>query len=141
MIAATPKNTLDKVKTHIRENKKYYVTGGLVVGAAAIGTAGYILGTKTSPKEVENAITTSIKQQGLVWKSSPTIEVTVEALGDPGNIIQDTTTGTIYASQNQAAKALNVSRWQISNHLKGLTDNVEGHELVKLGKAYVDPSA
>ncbi|UVK59340.1 HNH endonuclease [Gordonia phage Pherobrine] len=136
MIAATSKNVASKVKAHVQENKKYYIIGGVVVVGIAIGTSGYILGTKTSPKEVENLITPKINQV-LSWKPEATLEVYIEALGDPGNIIQDTTTGTIYASQGQAARELGVYPSRISEHLAGKIPNVQGHVLKNLGKAAV----
>ena len=135
-------NKIDQIKKHVQDNKKYYIIGGVVVGLAAAGTAGYILGTKTAPKEVENLVAPSIKQSGFVWKSPPTLEVHIEACGDPGNIVQDLTTGTIYASQNQAAAALGVDKAAVSRHLKGLSDFVAGdHVLTKLGKAHVSDIA
>lgn len=137
MIAATPKNAFDQIKKHVQDNKKYYIIGGVVVGLAAAGTAGYILGTKTAPKEVENLVAPSIRQSGFVWKSPPTLEVHIEALGDPGNIIQDMTTGTIYASQGEAARALGVYPARISEHLTGKLEHVQGHILKNLGKAHV----
>lgn len=130
-------NKIDQIKKHVQDNKKYYIIGGVVIGVVSAGAAGYILGTKTAPKEVENLVVPSIKQQGIVWKSPPTLEVHIEALGDPGNIIQDTTTGTIYASQGQAAKALGVHPSRIGEQLKGVRDHVDGHEFIKLGKAMV----
>jgi plasmid maintenance system antidote protein VapI len=61
----------------------------------------------------------------------------VEALGDPGNIIQDTTTGIVYASQGQAARALGVFPARISENLTGKLPNVNGHCFTKIGKAAV----
>ena len=134
-------NKIDQIKKHAQDNKKYYIIGGVVVGVVSAGAASYILGTKTAPKEVMNYI--SPKQQGLVvWKPTQTIEVYIEACGDPGNIIQDLTTRTIYASQNQAANALGVDKAAVSRHLKGLSDFVAGdHVLTKLGKAHVSDIA
>lgn len=129
---------IDKVKEHVRENKKYYVVGGVIVGGIAIGTAGYILGSKTAPKEVMNHIS---PRQTLNWKPTQTLEVYVEALGDPGNIIQDMTTGTIYASQRQAAEALGVDPSSVSRHLAGKFPDVKGHILKNLGKAHVSDIA
>ena len=131
-------NNLEDVKKHIANHKRKYIIAGAVAGVAAIGVGGYILGTKSVPQNVENL--TSVKpkiQQIMNWKPTATLEVTVECLGDPGNIIQDVTTGTIYASQNQAAKALGVYPARISEHLAGKLPNVQGHELVNLGKAHV----
>ena len=39
MIAATPKNAFDKVKTHIQENKKVYIVGGVCLTAGLVGGA------------------------------------------------------------------------------------------------------
>jgi hypothetical protein len=75
--------------------------------------------------------------QVLTYKSNQTLEVFIEALGDPGNIIQDTTTGIIYASQGQAAKELGVTPGYVSQHLHGRQDHVKGHILKNLGKAMV----
>lgn len=125
---------LEEVKKHIANHKRAYIIAGAVVGVAAVGVGGYILGAKTVPKMAETVVS---PRQTLNWKPVQTVEVTIEALGDPGNIIQDVTTGTIYASQNQAAKALGVSNTMVARHLNGLKDSVNGHELVNLGKAHV----
>ena len=85
----------------------------------------------------EPGVVNAKQVQLLTWKSKQTLEVHIEALGDPGNIIQDTTTGIIYASQNQAARELDVHPSVISRHLNGLLPTVKGHTLAKLGKAPV----
>lgn len=113
---------------HFKENKKLYI--GIAVGIC--------LGTGASVMIFHSSALVNIKPvQILTWKSKQTIEVFIEALGDPGNIIQDTTTGTIYASQGQTARALGVSPARISEHLAGKIPNVKGHILEKLGKAVV----
>lgn len=130
---------IDQVRAHIYKNRRSYAIAGGVVGVTAIGVAGYFLGARTGPKSVEQIIRVEPKvKQLLSWKPVATIEITIEALGDPGNIIQDITTGTIYASQNQAAKALGVSKTAVYRNLKGESDLIGGtHKLVNLGKAYV----
>lgn len=136
-------NTIETTRAHIERNKRRYLIGGSIAGVALVGVGGYILGARTTPKTVENIIAPkpSIKQSGFVWKSPPTIEITIEALGDPGNIIQDLTTGTIYASQGQAARELGVSASQISKQLRGNIKHVDGHMFAKLGKAGVSDVA
>ena len=128
---------IQNVKTHITKYKAVYITGGvcLVVGA--------VVGLKCSgPSFIENNI--KPKNQNIaavIWKPKQTLEVHIEALGDPGNIIQDTTTGAIYASQNQAAKALGVNRARISEQLAGKIPDVNGHSFDFLGKAHVSEVA
>lgn len=128
---------IESIKNHVREHKKAYVVGGTVAAVGVAAGVGYILGVRTTPKNVETLVAPSNTINGLAWKPTQTIEVVVEALGDPGNIIQDLNTGTIYASQNQAAKALGVDKSVITRHLQGTLETAKGHKLVKLGKACV----
>ncbi|AVO25294.1 hypothetical protein PBI_GRAVY_54 [Gordonia phage Gravy] len=132
MIAATPKNALDKVKVHIQENKKVYIVGGVCLAAGLVGGVLIVKGHQPPPIKVQPKI-----NQILSWKPEAKLEVYIEALGDPGNIIQDTTTGTIYASQGEAARALGVYPARISEHLAGKLEHVQGHVLQNLGKAIV----
>jgi hypothetical protein len=121
------KERLERVKTHLKENKKVYFTGASCLVAGALGSA--IL----MPKDCMN-----VRQfQVLTWKSRQSVEVFVEALGDPGNIVQDTTTGIVYASQGQAARELSLDRARITDHLMGRAPHVKGHIFTRLGKATV----
>ena len=119
---------VNKIKEHFKRNKKEYITGGVCL---VVGAAGAVLSLRNT------ALINTKAVQVLTWKSNQTIEVHIEALGDPGNIIQDTATGDIWASQNQAAKALGVTASRVSSHLKGKQADVDGHVLTKLGKAHV----
>lgn len=125
---------IENIKNHVRENKKVYIgtAAGLAVGAAV----GVGIGVGLSVRQ-SGPITNVRPIQAFAYKSNQTVEVIVEALGDPGNIVQDMTTGTIYASQNQAAKALGVDKSIISRHLHGSVESINGHILQKLGKAAV----
>lgn len=120
---------LEKVRTHISENKAAYIAGGVGV---VVGIAATTIVLKKSNVEVKPKI-----QQILSYKPNATLEVHIEALGDPGNIIQDTTTGIVYASQGQAARELGVSSSRISEQLRGSREHVNGHTFAKLGKAMV----
>lgn len=124
-------NKIQKTKQHIIDNKAIYITGGVCLVVGALGGGLYAI--------KNDALVNTKAIQVLTWKSKQTIEVYVEALGDPGNIIQDTTTGIIYASQGQAAKELGVTPAAISQHLAGKTSHVKGHAFVKLAKAMVPP--
>lgn len=120
-----------KVKNHFSENKKLYI--GIAIGAGVTATAFvcYVLLNK-SGKFSQTAVVV-----GAHNTVNQTIDIHIEALGDPGNIIQDTVTGSVYASQNQAARELGMNPSRLSKHLAGKADNVDGHVFVKLGKAHV----
>lgn len=120
----------EKIKSHFQRNKKVYLGCGVTAIVTAVGTLLLV-----NSRDI--VIAKFNTQQIGVINSNKNIEVYIEALGDPGNIIQDTVTGTVYASQNQAAKALDLNPSRLSQHLNGKVDNVDGHKLVRLGKAAV----
>ena len=130
-------NTREKlahIKVHIREHKEAYIAGGVGLLVGAAGTM--VLITKNPDVQAVQKII------GLVnWKPKQTIEVWIEALGDPGNIVQDITTGTIYASQGQAARELGLHPSMVSRHLKGEFPDVKGHKFTILGKALVSSAS
>lgn len=125
---------LDKVKEHFVKHKTVYLTVSGVIVGTLVGAAATVYLSK-NPTIVNKPI------QILTWKSKQTIEVFVEALGDPGNVIQDVSTGIIYASQGQAARELGLSPARLSEHLHGELDHVKGHVFKLLGKAGVAPAA
>lgn len=122
---------MNKIKQHFKNHKITYIACG-VTAVVVAGVTYYV--TRDGAALVNN----TNRMAGLInWKNTQKIEVFLEALGDPGNIIQDTTTGTIYASQGQAAKALGIHPSRITEMLKGARDHVNGHKFEKLGKAMV----
>lgn len=120
---------VQRIKTHLRDHKKMYLVGA---GSVVAGAAATLLVINRGRPGISPTISNV-----LTYRPQNTIEVFVEALGDPGNVIQDTTTGIIYASQGQAAKALGLSPARLSEHLSGIRSHVKGHTFEKLGKAQV----
>jgi hypothetical protein len=114
---------LARVKSHVYDYRRVYITGvtGIAVGFALRGR----------PEVVNIVDVFNIKFR------SPTNNIIVTALGDPGNIVQCVETGTVYASQNQAARELGVAAARISEHLQGKLPNVKGFHFEYLGKAPV----
>lgn len=121
---------MSKIQDHWKIHKTKYLIGGGMIASAGVGVGvGLVLNNKLL---VKNQII-----QILSWKPSASLEVYIEALGDPGNVIQDMKTGSVYASQGQAARELGLSPSRISDHLNGRTDHVGGHVFKKIGKAAV----
>lgn len=117
---------IEKIKTHFKENKKVYI--GTSIGFV-VGGVGVLLSNNTP---------TMVKVQEIMnikYKSPTIVQLILAALGDPGNVVQCDETGTIYASQGQAAKELGVSPAMVSKHLNGNAEHVGGKHLKKLGKA------
>lgn len=116
---------IQKIKTHVQENKKVYIgTGvGILVGSVVTLTA--------TRKTV--IIVDSLKL--INWKSPHTSQIILPALGDPGNVVQCLETGSIYASQGQAARELGVAPQAVSAHLKGAMPDLKGKHYKRIGKA------
>jgi hypothetical protein len=118
-----------QVKKHFCENKKTYLAGagGLAMGALFAKNAAAIQQTIDSWKLIH-----------IQYKSP---NMVINALGDPGNIIQCVETGTVYASQNQAARELGVAAARISEHLHGKLPHVNGQHFEIIAKAIPEPLA
>lgn len=125
---------IEKVKTHVKENKKLYI--GIGIGVA-VGVTVTVILAKT---DVIN-ITDSFKLElGTIKYKSPTttnnIVVTELARrGHPGNMIMCNETGEVFASQNRAAELLGLSPSNLSQHLKGRQPSVSGFTFTNLGEA------
>lgn len=125
----------DKLKNHLYRHRVGYCTTAGVVAGLAIGATVVAIAAKSGRLVINDSFKVQIatKTENLI--------VYIEALGDPGNIVQDLTTGTIYASQGEAARALGVNQGAISKHLSGRNPSVNGHIFKKLGKAMVSEGA
>lgn len=130
IVETNQKNTkLQSTKNHLKNNKKEYLVGGLCLVTGALAGA---LVSKYSGSGPD--VTQKVTQIGLINKAN-VLTVYINPLGDPGNVVQCLETGTIYASQGQAAKELGVSASAVSQHLTGRNSHVNGQHLVILGKA------
>jgi hypothetical protein len=123
---------IEKVKTHFKENKNTYIAGGVcfVVGAVTVLVFKKSVDVKVAQKATNAAL--------VNWKPTilqeQTVIIDLPARGHRGYALYDTLTGGGYGSIRQAAKELGVSPVAVSDHLKGLSDDIHGHKLVNLGE-------
>ena len=122
-----------KIKQHFKDHKEAYIAGGVCLATGVVIGAVTILVVKKGGNQNTLAEMNNI----VAWKPKQIIDVYIEALGDPGNVVQDLTTGTVYASQGQAARALGVPPYYMSKHFAGKLKHINGHTFIKLGKAMV----
>lgn len=121
---------IQKVKTHLDENKKVYIAA--VVGIAIGVVSTLVIRGAVKPSA---AIEIATKIQGNDNTVNNVVQVIIPALGDPGNIVQCVETGTIYASQGQAAREAGSTAARISRHLNGTLADINGQHYKILGKA------
>lgn len=125
---------LEKIKTHVKENKVVYIVGAscLATGAAIGGAIVYL---KFNGGNVDGSVAVT---QGLAYKSPVTITNTtiVELVrrGHPGYKIQCMTTGEEFASIRRAADMLGINRNDLQEHLRGLRPVVNGMTFQNLGE-------
>lgn len=113
---------LENVKAHIREHKVTYIVG---VGGVTVGIAVGAIVTRNP----------SLIKTTIFGNHNTVNNIVVSALGDPGNVVQCLETGTIYASQGQAAREFGVSAARMSDHLSGKLPHIKDMHLKVIGKA------
>jgi hypothetical protein len=117
------KEKLEKVKTHLKENKKVYigVTAGIAVGA---GTATFVLN--------RDVVQSSKVIQGVAYKSPVTQNVIQQAIpraGHAGKVFVDRNDSSkIYMSVRLLADAIGVTRRDVQRYLTGELSDLAGHQ-------------
>lgn len=119
---------LEKIKTHLQENKEIYVAAAVGAGLGAAAVAATLLLKK------QVVIVDSFKIQ---WKSNTTNHVvtTLVRRGHPGYLVRCLQTGEVFASQNRAAAAMGINRGDLSSHLNGKYASAGGYVFERLGEA------
>lgn len=120
---------VEKAREHVRANKNAYIAGSV---GAVVGGVSVFLGVR------QVSVTQKAKNIALLnWKPVNNMEQTTVLVrrGHPGNIIKCVQTGELFASQNRAAEALDISRSNLSEHLNGFQPAVSGYTFEKMGEA------
>ena len=99
-------NKLQKVKTHIRENKTVYIAGGACLGVGALWGGLY---AATRPE-----LGMLVQQKNFIcWKPRQEViqvKVTVEELSTPSKPLIDQATKTVYNSISEAVRKTGKTR-------------------------------
>jgi len=128
------KNTkIERVKKHIKDNKKTYVVVGVTttlafIAGVVIGHRDSIIATITSNGNHNNTIVGKVKHVTIM-------QAELERRGHPGNVVLCNETGELFASQNRAATLLDINPARLSEHLNGQRNQVKGLTFQTLGEA------
>lgn len=125
---------IDKIKNHFKENKTTFLVGagGMVIGAAVAVIVVMLKNPQVAPSQ-EGRINALFNWKSPLLQEQMTI-VQIPARGDRGHIVVRDKTGDFYGSINQAAQELNISRSNLSKHLRGLQDLVNNETFTDLGE-------
>lgn len=126
------RETTDKVVTHVKKHKEAYIVG-------ALGVLGITLTILVMKGQQAKFIQSGNENATLNYKSTinSSVSIKIKSPGNAGNILQDEN-GTVYTSQNRAAKALGVTKQAIQRHLQGDIPNLKGHVLKKIVDGQVE---
>ena len=125
---------IDRVKKHFADNKGAYIAGGVgVLIGAAVATVVVLKQTEGNKAIVDSYNLIKYKSP----HTSQTVQILLPALGNPGNAVQCIETGTVYASQGEAARTLKIDPSIISRHLNGKQEHVGGNHFKKITEAGV----
>lgn len=130
----------NKVKKHLRENKKTYIS----VGVTAIVVAGItyiIMRHHSKTYSIRHELLEPAQHELLELGQKNTIInstlnnvsfISSNRKGPPSWVIRCLETNEIFTSQNEAARIMNLSISDISRHLNGLKDNVNGYHFERI---------
>lgn len=117
---------MSKIKQHFKDHKEAYIVGGVCLAT------GVVIGIVVTLRK--NSVLVDVNSI-RVLSSGDNNTFIVAANGDPGNVVRCVEDNVLYPSQNAAARALNVNKATVSQHLNGVLPNVKGKHLEKIGKA------
>lgn len=122
--------TVQRAKSHLQRNKKYYVTGASCIAVGALSAMAY---------SGRSDVKIRIKGDGnnVVGKAKHVtmVKAELERRGHPGNVVICLDTGEVFASQNRAASSTGVSPSVLSKHLSGKIPDAKGLKFQNLGEA------
>ena len=102
------KNAYSKAKNHVVENREIYITGGACLILGAIGGCLASDNIKVDPKAI------IVGHHNVIDQST---QIVVTRKGHPGKAIFDPSTGKQYASINEAASQMDLTRGQVRSRI------------------------
>jgi hypothetical protein len=137
---------IDKIKTHIKEHKKVYISGVTVIVIAGItfvimrrGGKAHINGHTSDQvldKDIQGGISV-LAPGGISVRGKNNVLNLVSYFdnsrkGPPSWVIRCLENDRVFTSQNNAAIEMGLPASEISKHLNGLMDNVRGYHFERI---------
>ena len=122
-------DSIEKVKTHFKENKRVYITGVVVAGVTTVimrGRYAILLRGMDGLKTAEASVTV----RPLSFFSNQTNDIVSTVYnggrGHSGFMTRNLDYGLVFETQADAARAFNISPSNLSSHLNGKFPDVSG---------------
>lgn len=126
--------TIQKVKTHFRENKKTYIAFGGGIAFAAI-TMLLVRDRHAKTRGVSDGLdAVTVRPLSFLSNQKNNIVTVIEreGRGHTGYIVRCLETGDIYTSQNQAANAMGIPASVVSGQITGKFPDADGYHFERL---------
>lgn len=122
--------SIEKIKTHVRDHKVFYTSLGSGVVFAGIT---YVIMRSIAAQggaSEDNAQGGLINTASLIFKSTQTVNVVTvldrEGRGHPGYPVRNLETKRVFLSQKDAAEAFKIPEGLLSGHINGKFPDVDG---------------
>ena len=126
---------IDKIKTHLKEHKKFYV--GLGVGVGIAGITCYIMRDFSRSQRIDRGIAVVANRGISVVADRSVVTNNVSFIssrhqGPPSWIVRCVETNEVFLSQRSAAENMRLAQAEISQHLNGKMNHVRGYTFERI---------
>lgn len=121
---------IDKIKQHVRENKKVYI-----VGISSAGITYLVMRGVASQPIGRDTVVTAERDIVVLGKRAVMNNVSfisANRQGPPSWVIRCIETGEIFSSQSAAAREMGLQRGHISQHLNSMRDHVQNYHFERI---------
>lgn len=124
-----------KIGQHVSEHSEFYIRAGIAVGVAGF-TAVIMRGFASQPIRVGNVTDAAhggiVSVMGKKAVMSNVSFISSYRQGSPSWVVRCLESGEIFASQRQAALAMNIPQSELSKHLNGHFDTAHGRHFERI---------
>lgn len=133
MSSENDESKFERVKRHVRENKKFYI--GVTTGVGIAGFSYLIM--RSAASQSINSSVTGAAGSNVIGAGKKVVLHNVSFIssnrqGPPSWVVRCIETGDVFTSQRSAALEMGINQVNISKHLNGLQDHAEGFHFERI---------
>jgi hypothetical protein len=124
---------MSKIKQHFKKHKTIYIAGGSSIFFAGIT---YLIMRDVKTPDISRELLATADRELLVIRQTGAVNnvsyISANRQGPPSWVIRCVETNEIFTSQREAAAVMNLPASDISRHLNGLKDHVNGNTFERI---------